>query len=99
MMRHLALLLTLALHGTWQDQYRSAKGIACCGQRDCRVAQVRMLDQETTTLRVEVNGVAMTLPAGSVHWSEDTQGWWCAQDPEESVSVENTRCVFVAVGM
>jgi hypothetical protein len=94
----LLALLLLAQHGAWQDRYVSASGTACCGRHDCQVARVYVREREATTVTVDVNGVAMTLPAGSVHLSEDTQGWWCAKDREEPVSTENTRCAFVAVG-
>lgn len=94
----LAALLLLAQHGAWQDNYVSANGMACCGRHDCQVARVAVQLWEAIYVLVEVNGVAITLPALSVHMSEDNNGWWCSKDPEAPVSVENTRCVFFAVG-
>ena len=61
----------LGLHGSWQDHYKDATGISCCNPRDCAQTTGRLLDRQGEQVQVEVQGVSLWLPQGSVHASED----------------------------
>lgn len=91
--------VALAAHGVWHDHYSSAAGTPCCrAQDDCHVAQVRVLEQTATQVRVEVNGVVIEIPAKSLHASEDAQAYVCVIPGTQPIKAVNIRCVFFAVG-
>ncbi len=94
----LATAVAQATHGHWMDHYRNAKGFPCCSKKDCVVVQARLLPHAGPEAALEINGVPIRLDFGSVHVSEDTSSHWCAKDPDEPISTENTYCVFLAVG-
>lgn len=87
-----------AVHGHWTDHYSSASGTACCGARDCQKVHVRVLRQTQDIVVMEVNGILVLLPSKSFHPSEDGSDYWCTKHIDETISTENTRCVFLAVG-
>ena len=93
--------LAYSTHGSWQDHYRDAAGISCCNPNDCQVTIGRLLAQEGDRTQVEVQGVPLWFPAKSVHASEDGAFWICrkrSQKENESLTSDQIRCVFLAVG-
>ena len=87
-----------AQHGGWQDKYMSAQGTRCCGPTDCRAVPVSILTHDGMTVQILVLGIRITLPAQSVHQSEDMQSYWCRSDPERPPASNNTRCLFYVIG-
>ena len=85
-------------HGAWLDHYRDAEHRPCCSMaQDCRVVHARLVSQNGTEVVVEINGVLVTLYAGSVHVSEDDEDWACIVPPWADVTSTTVRCVFIAV--
>lgn len=87
-----------AQHGSWLDKYRGADQRLCCGLTDCRVAPVRLIEHRDTDTTVEVAGVRLTLPAASVHASEEVDTWVCLRRVELGVQPGNIHCAFYSIG-
>lgn len=85
----------------WMLGYTAANGMPCCGTIDCREAAITVqpLEGDATRRLVLVNGVPLTLPAASVHHSENGQSYWCFAYPTPVPQEDATRCVFWAEGM
>ena len=93
--------LVLSGHGEWHDHYMDATGVKCCGLRDCIRTVGRLLDRQGEQVQVEVQGIPLWLPQGSVHASEDGAFWVCRKRPPKENAVltaEQVRCVFYAIG-
>ena len=90
--------LVWAQHGHWTDAYRGAEGSRCCGIEDCRIVHARLLAQDGKHVVVEVDGMLLTLPAQSVHASEDLNDWVCEVKAGGELTEKNVRCVFLATG-
>lgn len=88
----------LALHGHWTDHYTDATGSPCCGKRDCLQTPLRILTADATTITLEIAGQVVQIPQRIFYTSEDMHDWWCAKNPTQPPSTENTRCVFLAIG-
>ena len=86
-----------AIHASWHDHYTDYLGTRCC-TTDCIPLPVSLVSQEGNRVQLLVAGVLLTLPAGSVHLSEDTQSWICARNPQMPATAPNIRCAFVAFG-
>ena len=72
----------------------AAPQIANKPQGDCWAAKGEQV-------QVEVHGVPLWLPQGSVHASEDGAFWVCRKRPPKENAVltaEQVRCVFYAIG-
>lgn len=96
-----AALIANAMHGSWQDHYTDASQTPCCGPRDCQQIEGRLVTRESDRVQVEVQGVPLWLPQGSVHASEDGAFWLCRKGPpevKEPLTSAQVRCVFYAVG-
>ena len=88
-----------ATHGLWHDHYTSASGTPCCAaSRDCFIVHARLLVKDGDSTTAEVAGVVVTLPAKSVHQSEDLNDWACVIRPEHGIRQDNLLCLFVATG-
>jgi len=92
------IAVVYAQHGGWQDRYTNETGMRCCGPADCKVVPVSILTHDGIKVEALVMGIRVTVPAQSVHQSEDMQSWWCRRDTEQLPSNENVRCLFYAVG-
>ena len=94
--------LAYGQHGSWHDHYQSASGISCCARnRDCQQMVGRLVGYEGEYVRIEVDGVLLTVHPKSVHASEDGAFWLCrtsSSDPRTALSSEQVRCVFLATG-
>ena len=61
----------------------------------------RLLDRQDDLVQVEIRGVPLWLPQGSVHPSEDGAFWLCRKGRLEEkgpLTSEQVRCVFLATG-
>ena len=109
---------------TWMKGYKDASNASCCGENDCVRADITVLSMGGPEMTVQVNriespdhqvfwpGAVLTLPARSVHLSQDEVGYWCHKDPlylwgaekpcfppsGPQVTPACTRCIFVAPG-
>lgn len=96
----LSMLMTAAwaTHGGFQDHYTDYLGVRCChSARDCMPMPVSLVSREGDQVHLLVAGVLLTLPAGSVHLSEDVQTYVCLRNPQMPPSVANVRCAFWSV--
>lgn len=87
-------------HHSWHDHYTSAAGTRCC-DRDCVRAAGRLMNQTDAGMTLEINGVLVTVPAKSVHPSEDGAFWVCLVGIAEATAQlrsEQVRCAFFAIG-
>lgn len=111
-MRRVALVMLILLgiphvtgaeHLPWMEPYRDASGGSCCNDLDCVPADVLAMDPAQGI--VQVDGVVLQLPPGSVHRVPDQveqgSGWWCwragppeCQPPEVQKSQACGRCAF-----
>ena len=87
-----------AQHGSWQDAYKSASGMPCCGRADCKAVPVVLVSSDGTTVEAMVLGIRVTVPARSVHPSETTQSYWCLRDAERLPANDNIWCLFYSIG-
>jgi len=85
-------------HGIWQDRYTDAQGMRCCGPRDCTAVPVSILIHDGLKVEALVMGIRVTVPAQSVHQSEDMQSWWCRKDADRLPRDDNVRCLFYVTG-
>lgn len=84
-------------HGNWMDHFKDAAGGLCCGETDCKAAAIRILAFGHEMVTAEVDGVIVEVPALSVHQSQETRAFWCANVAEDPPSTKNIRCLFWAV--
>ena len=106
MIRIIAILvifasLAYAAHGHWLDHYTNAQGISCCVHaQDCKQMPVSLVAFHGEMTTVQIGNVVMTLPAKSVHVSEDAQTYVCTMrsDGPAVLDKEHVRCAFYAVG-
>ena len=92
----LALPISFAAHGSWQDHYTTSGGLRCC-TIECIPMPVSLLRHDAGMVDLLVAGIPVTLPAGSVHRSEDAQSWVCIRNPQLPPSTANIRCAFWSV--
>lgn len=91
--------VTFATHHGWEDNYRSANHTRCCAaNQDCLIVRARLLSQDDTTTAVEIEGNLVTLPAQSVHQSEDLDDWACLIKVDKGFAQDNICCLFIAAG-
>ena len=94
----ISFVYVYAQHGSWQDRYRSTDGTLCCGRTDCQAVPVSIVTHDGTLVQAMVLGIKVTVPAKSVHQSEEQQSYWCRSDPERPPADDNVRCLFVVTG-
>lgn len=91
--------VALAVHGYWQDHYRGADHLPCCGPHDCQRTHLRILTVTPTMLTLEIAGAYIVdVPQSAFYPSEDAYDYWCAKDPERLPATDNIRCAFLAIG-
>ena len=88
----------------WMHGYRNADGVGCCSEYDCFPWPVALLQLTGDEATVRIGDAVVSLPAKSVHATQDGETYWCCQTasdgrcPSEPTRA-TTRCVFYAVGM
>lgn len=92
------IAMVYAQHGSWQDKYTNAEGMRCCGPVDCQAVPVSIVLHDGAKVQALVMGIAVTVPAASVHPSEDMRSYWCAKRNDEVPVDDNVRCLFYVVG-
>lgn len=90
----------LGTHGHWIDHYKNADSISCCGVHDCLKIPMRIMkvDEKSITVDIPSRQAIVDIPRQSYHPSEDEHDYWCAVNPKNPPTTNNTRCVFIAVG-
>lgn len=75
------LLLPLSSLADWRREYKGADRGSCCGERDCRIANIQVIDDpfHNEEIRVAVDGIIIKIPNKWLHVSEDQQTWYCAK--------------------
>ena len=87
-----------AQHGGFWDKYTDAHGTRCCGKNDCRAVPVSILAHDGVRVDALVLGIRVTVPAQSVHRSEDETTYWCGPTQKLLPTSENIRCLFYVIG-
>lgn len=70
----------------------------CCGRRDCKDAQVTIMQFGEMSTLVLIDTIILDLPNTSVKESQDGHTYWCAMRADGKLTKENTRCVFYTIG-
>jgi hypothetical protein len=83
---------------SWMMQYRNEKLMSCCSEKDCRMAEVSIVEMDEENVTVVVNGVTLVLLKARVHLSEDGNAYWCSSYIDKEPTPDITRCVFYAIG-
>ena len=64
----------------WRSDYKGRNGGSCCGEEDCWIAAVRVIqmgDIEETSI-IEVDGMIISdFPTGGIHVSQDQNSYAC----------------------